>query len=132
MITVDTAKELTLERLRSLKVEDFSDSRLATSEEKERMQAIAARLFELDPSFKQFLDHARPNLMSKFGSPGTFVNRVESMCPFEVLYTWSKLTEGGQDDIEFIKVVHKHMAYKILEVFDTPKEMRAVYTTPSE
>ena len=75
------------------------------------------RFNELDPEFDTFLEHARPDLMSHYGSPGAFLSRVERMSPFELVRAYSVLTQGGIDDLDFVVIVHRLMGARVARAF---------------
>jgi hypothetical protein len=122
MITLEQAKTMTLADIKSLHPDDFVLTEPTTWSEEETYKALVARFNELDPEFNTFLEHARPDLMSHYGSPGAFLARVEKMSPFELVHTYSVLTKGGIDDIDFVVVVHKLMGMTVAQAFNSDSQ----------
>jgi hypothetical protein len=128
MITKEQAQSMTLGDIKALRADDFILVTPFTPEQEEAHKALLARFNELDPEFDTFLQHARPDLMSNYGSPDAFLSRIEKMSPFELVHTYSVLTSGGIDDLDFCVLIHKLMGRQVAAVFvnEPPAPIQAV------
>jgi hypothetical protein len=118
-LTPEEVAAMTLENIRSLSINPDSDG---VGWGLDGYRVMFDRLGQLNPELAKIVTDARPNLMSKLGSPVAFVNAVSVLSLIEKLYVWSHLTSKGIDEIDFAKAVHKHMAHMIIEAFSQSQQ----------
>jgi len=119
--TLEDINAITLEDLQSPLNNEWTDATFRMAWSAEMSAAYELRLSTLAPEVEILINEIKDRLKENLSTDETF-DKIRQLPPKLLLRAWTRLTAQGPADpgYELAKLVHKNLAWNILELFESP------------